>query len=168
MNNLYTRYYPSPLGVLEISSDETAICSILFQDAEKLASPGLAESEESNDIIDTCFQQLDEYFAGERRVFDLPLAPKGTEFQQKVWHQLGHIPFGETTSYLQMAKRLGDEKVIRAAASANGKNPISIIIPCHRVIGSDGSLVGYAGDLWRKKWLLEHERKIYGKHLTLF
>lgn len=165
---LYTQYLSSPIGILEISGTESAITSILFQTAEKRTTPALAETAESSEIIRICMQQLTEYFGGERRNFDIPLAPQGTAFQQKVWTQLGEIPFGETSSYLSLAKKLGDEKCIRAAASANGKNPISIIIPCHRVIGSDGSLVGYAGDLWRKKWLLEHERRLYGKHLSLF
>ena len=102
-------------------------------------------------------KQFEEYFNGTRKTFDIPLSPEGTEFQKKVWTELLNIPYGETTTYQQMANKLGDPKVIRAAASANGKNPISIVIPCHRVIGSDGSLTGYAGGLHRKKWLLEHE-----------
>ena len=102
-------------------------------------------------------KQFEEYFEGKRTQFDLKLAPKGTEFQKKVWNQLQEIQYGKTMTYQQMANQLGDPKVIRAAASANGKNPISIVIPCHRVIGSDGSLTGYAGGLHRKKWLLEHE-----------
>ena len=107
--------------------------------------------------IDNAIQQLESYFEGTRTSFDLKLAPEGTEFQKKVWRQLLEIPYGKTTSYQQMANKLGDPNVIRAAASANGKNPIAIVIPCHRVIGSDGSLTGYAGGLHRKKWLLEHE-----------
>lgn len=165
---LYTQYLSSPIGILEISGTESAISSILFQTSEKRTASAVAETSESSEIIRLCMQQLTEYFAGERREFDIPLSPKGTEFQQKVWKQLKEIPFGETSSYLSLAKKLGDEKCIRAAAAANGKNPITIILPCHRVIGSDGSLVGYAGDLWRKKWLLEHERVLYGKHLSLF
>ena len=101
--------------------------------------------------------QLQEYFDGKRTDFTFKLNLKGTDFQQKVWRELSKIPFGKTISYLDLAKKLGDPKVIRAAASANGKNPIWIVIPCHRVIGTDGSLTGYAGGLWRKKWLLEHE-----------
>ena len=101
--------------------------------------------------------QLKDYFSGIRTDFNFKLNPKGTDFQQKVWQELGNIPFGKTISYLDLAKKLGDPKVIRAAASANGKNPLWIVVPCHRVIGTDGSLTGYAGGLWRKKWLLEHE-----------
>lgn len=105
-------------------------------------------------------EQLQQYFSKKRTSFDLQLAPQGTQFQQKVWKELERIPFGRTTSYQQMAHQLGDPKVIRAAAAANGKNPISIVIPCHRVIGSDGSLTGYAGGLHRKKWLLAHESPV--------
>ena len=103
-----------------------------------------------------------------RKQFDLPLNPSGTAFQQKVWQQLIQIPFGETITYLHMAKRLGNVKSIRAAASANGKNPLAIIIPCHRVVGADGKLTGYAGGLHRKQWLLEHEAKMAGKQSKLF
>ncbi|MCK5677367.1 MAG: methylated-DNA--[protein]-cysteine S-methyltransferase, partial [Flavobacteriaceae bacterium] len=98
--------------------------------------------------------------------FDLKLNPQGTDFQQNVWNELQRIPYGKTTSYLDQSKKMGNVKAIRAIASANGKNPIWIIIPCHRVIGSDGSLTGYAGGLWRKKWLLEHENPT--KQTSLF
>ncbi|MDP5044935.1 MAG: methylated-DNA--[protein]-cysteine S-methyltransferase, partial [Leeuwenhoekiella sp.] len=104
--------------------------------------------------------QLEHYFTGDLKDFNLKLNLQGTDFQKKVWLQLARIPFGKTTSYLQMAKDLGDPKVIRAAATANGKNPIAIIVPCHRVIGSDHSMTGYAGGIWRKKWLLEHESPV--------
>ena len=102
-------------------------------------------------------EQLVAYFNGTLKAFDLPLSPAGTEFQQRVWNELLAIPFGQTHSYLDLANKLGDEKVIRAAASANGKNPIPIIIPCHRIIGSDGSLTGYSGGLEKNRWLLQHE-----------
>lgn len=103
-------------------------------------------------------KQIDEYFAGKRKQFTLSLDPSGTPFQKKVWHALSDIPYGKTISYLSLARKLGDPKAIRAVAAANGKNPLWVIIPCHRVIGSDGSLTGYAGGLWRKQWLLEHEQ----------
>jgi len=109
------------------------------------------------DCLKDCVQQLTEYFAKERTYFDLKLNPKGTEFQQKVWKALLDVPYGKTRSYLEQSKHLGDIKAIRAVASANGKNPLWIVIPCHRIIGSDGSLTGYAGGVWRKKWLLELE-----------
>ncbi|MCU0371019.1 MAG: methylated-DNA--[protein]-cysteine S-methyltransferase [Bacteroidales bacterium] len=102
-------------------------------------------------------KQLDEYFSRDRKTFDLPLDLHGTDFQRRVWNELLHIPYGKTVTYKELALKLGDIAAIRAVAAANGANPVSIIIPCHRVIGSDGSLTGYAGGLWRKKWLLEHE-----------
>jgi len=142
-------YYSSPIGILELRSTSETITSVLFTDIS-------GESPESP-VLTSAVSQLDEYFAKKRTTFDLPLAPEGTDFQKRVWSELVKIPLGETTTYLKMAKRLGDERVIRAAASANGKNPIAIIIPCHRVIGSDGKLTGYAGGLWRKEWLLKHE-----------
>lgn len=109
--------------------------------------------EELEDVV----YQLQEYFRGERKIFDLVLQPEGTDFQKKVWRALEEIPYGSTVSYLELSRDLGNEKAIRAVAAANGRNPLWIIVPCHRVIGSDGSLTGYAGGLWRKKWLLEHE-----------
>ena len=107
--------------------------------------------------LQNAVSQLNDYFEGKRTAFDFRLNPHGTEFQQKVWLALLEIPFGKTVSYLELSKKLGDIKAIRAVASANGKNPLWIVVPCHRVIGTDGSLTGYAGGLWRKKWLLEHE-----------
>ena len=107
--------------------------------------------------MEDCVFQLQEYFDGKRKAFDIKLNPEGTDFQKKVWNRLLEILYGKTLSYLELSKQLGDVKAIRAVANANGKNPIWIIIPCHRVIGSDGSLTGYAGGLSRKQWLLEHE-----------
>lgn len=149
MQTTFTQYYPSPAGLLEIIASESQITSINFVLNK--------EEENPNEITILCQQQLQEYFEGGRKHFDLPLKPKGTEFQQRVWAQLQTIPYGEVTNYLEMARRLGDEKTIRAAASANGKNPIAIVIPCHRVIGSNGDLTGYAGGLDKKRLLLEHE-----------
>lgn len=146
----FLQYVKSPLGWFEIAADNEAIVSVLFFDRKEKA-------EIHSSLTEECAQQFDEYFRSERKRFDLPLHPSGTQFQLLVWSELQKIPFGKTISYLQLARRLGDEKKIRAAGMANGKNPISIIIPCHRVIGSDGSLVGYGGGLWRKKWLLEFE-----------
>jgi methylated-DNA-[protein]-cysteine S-methyltransferase len=114
-------------------------------------------SDEIPENLKEAVSQLKDYFDGKRTDFTFKLNPKGTDFQQKVWQELLNIPFGKTINYLDLAKKLGDPKVIRAAASANGKNPLWIVVPCHRVIGTDGSLTGYAGGLWRKKWLLEHE-----------
>lgn len=147
-----TAFVETPIGILEVKGDADGLVSVLFKDSENVVV-----SEEIPSELNDTVAQLQEYFEGKRKDFDLILSPEGTNFQRRVWTQLQKIPFGKTTSYQQMANQLGDPKVIRAAASANGKNPISIIIPCHRVIGSDGSLTGYAGGLHRKKWLLEHE-----------
>lgn len=141
----------SPLGFTKIIGNDGGIVSITVLNSE----------EKITDIIplelEDCVFQLQEYFDGKRKIFDIKLNPEGTEFQKKVWNQLLEIPYGKTISYLDLSKQLGDVKAIRAVANANAKNPIWIIIPCHRVIGSDGSLTGYAGGLNRKQWLLEHE-----------
>lgn len=142
----------TPIGFLDITGNSEGLSSVIFSDIE-------ANNNSKNipEALEDAVLQLQEYFDGSRKEFTLKLAPKGTDFQKRVWEELQKITYGKTVNYLQIAKQLGDPKVIRAAASANGKNPISIIIPCHRVIGSDGSLTGYAGGLHRKKWLLEHE-----------
>lgn len=151
----------TPLGLASISGDQDGITSVsVTKESDDKPSSNIPEA--FQDIV----RQLTEYFEGERTSFDLKLNPKGTDFQKKVWNELLKIPFGKTATYLDMAKRLGDPKCIRAAASANGKNPLWIIVPCHRVIGSDGSLTGYAGGLWRKKWLLDHENPV--KQQSLF
>lgn len=145
-----TVFLKTPLGIAKITGDENGISTISVQD-EGEASVVIPE------VLQECVNQLDSYFAGKRSDFSIVLNPKGTEFQQKVWNALLEIPYGKTRSYLEQSKILGDVKAIRAVASANGKNPLWIVVPCHRVIGTDGSLTGYAGGLWRKKWLLEHE-----------
>ena len=145
-----TAYIKTPLGIAKIIGDENGISVLSVAD----------EGETSNTIpavLQEAVNQLNDYFKGKRTDFDFTLNPKGTEFQQKVWKGLLDIPFGKTCSYMDLSKKLGDVKAIRAVASANGKNPLWIVVPCHRVIGTDGSLTGYAGGLWRKKWLLEHE-----------
>ena len=146
----FSRSLLAPFGHLHIVCSSEHLLAIHF---DATAEPGAV----SNNVCEAVSGQLQEYFNGTLQVFDLPLAPIGTTFQKKVWHKLTKIHFGSTCSYLDMAKTLGDEKVIRAAANANGRNPIPIIIPCHRVIGSDGSLTGYAGGLDKKRWLLQHE-----------
>lgn len=140
----------TPLGIATIHGDENGIAVISIVD------DGVV-SEEIPMVLKEAVSQLQEYFEGKRTHFDFKMNPKGTEFQQEVWNGLLQIPFGKTMSYLDLAKQLGDVKAIRAVGSANGKNPLWIVVPCHRVIGTDGSLTGYAGGLWRKKWLLEHE-----------
>lgn len=165
MSDPITTYYHSPLGVLRISGNEQYISEIHFFDKTEVHEP---RHRHLPPVMVHCIEQLIQYFNGALRQFDLPIHQEGTAFQQDVWNQLMTIPFGKTISYLDLARQLGDPKAIRAAASANGKNQIAIIVPCHRVIGSNRSLVGYAGGLWRKKWLLEHEVKyMYGVQ-TLF
>mgnify|MGYP000353784192 CR=1 FL=1 len=141
----------SPLGFAKITGDKDGIVSVIV----------LNSNEKVTDIIpielEDCVIQLNQYFDGTRKQFNLNLNPSGTDFQKKVWKQLEQIQYGKTCSYLDLSKQLGDVKAIRAVANANGKNPLWIIVPCHRVIGSDGSLTGYAGGLHRKQWLLEHE-----------
>lgn len=141
----------TPLGFAKLKGDETGTSSFTVLNNDEKISDIIPE------VLEDSVRQLQEYFKGERNVFSLKLNPQGTDFQKRVWDKLLTIPFGKTTSYLQLSKDLGDVKAIRAVASANGKNPLWIIVPCHRVIGSDGSLTGYAGGLHRKKWLLEHE-----------
>ena len=151
MSNLKTTYYKTPIGTAEIVGDKDGIQSISVLD------DSIESSKEIPVFLQDCVTQLEEYFAGNRKEFDLKLNPQGTVFQQSVWKELLNISFGKSRTYLQQTKQIGDPKAIRAVASANGKNPIWIIVPCHRVIGSDGSLTGYASGIWRKKWLLEHE-----------
>lgn len=141
----------TPLGITLIEGDENGICKIWVLDEE------LPVTKKIPATLKNAALQLTEYFDGKRNTFDFPLNPQGTDFQKKVWKALLEIPFGKTTSYQELSIKLGDVKAIRAVASANGKNPLWVVVPCHRVIGSDGSLTGYAGGLWRKKWLLEHE-----------
>ncbi len=159
------KYFASPLGDIEIKYNSDFILHVLFM---KEGLNRMKENEGETGITNAINKQLKEYFNGELKCFDLPLQYAGTDFQKKVWTELRKIDFGKTISYLQMAKKLGDIKCIRAAASANGKNPFAIIVPCHRVIGSNGSLTGYAGGLWRKQWLLDHEAKAEGRFQKLF
>lgn len=161
-------FYQSPLGQLLICATDNYISEVIFLN-ENEPLPDLGDSEEKlTDLLRQCVDQFIEYFQGFRRKFEIPVSQKGTEFQQKVWGELLSIPFGKTISYKDLSKRLGDPKVIRAAASTNGRNKIAVIVPCHRVIGSNSDLVGYAGGLWRKKWLLAHENKVANGVLTLF
>jgi methylated-DNA-[protein]-cysteine S-methyltransferase len=145
-----TAFINSPLGIIKIQGDENGISIISVLSEGELSTKIPKELQEA-------VSQLQEYFEGKRQDFEFKLNPKGTNFQQKVWQELLNIPYGKTMSYLDLSKKLGDVKAIRAVASANGKNPLWIVVPCHRVIGTDGSLTGYAGGLWCKKWLLEHE-----------
>ena len=161
---IYINYYHSPLGLLEIRSTEDSVTSILFANSEK-------QTEEKNSlpkVMVQCIEQLDEYFLGKRKIFQVPISQSGTDFQKKVWKELEQIPYGRTISYLELSKRIGDVKSVRAAGTANGQNKISIIVPCHRVIGSNGSLVGYSGGMKNKQWLLEQESKFSSGVQKLF
>jgi len=141
----------TPLGFAKLEGDEHGLSSLIVLNND------IATSDIIPEILEDGVRQLEEYFNGERTDFSLNLNPQGTDFQKRVWNALLAIPYGKTSSYLQLSKDLGDVKAIRAVANANGKNPLWIIVPCHRVIGSDGSLTGYAGGLHRKQWLIEHE-----------
>ena len=153
-------YIHTPLGITLIEGDENGITKILVYDKDMPVSKSIPSG------LQQAVNQIKDYFEGTHADFDFKLNPQGTDFQKRVWEALLEIPFGKTMSYQDLAIKLGDVKAIRAVASANGKNPLWIVVPCHRVIGSDGSLTGYAGGLWRKKWLLEHENPV--KQQSLF
>ena len=146
-------FYETPVGKLCIGEEDGIIVRTTWS---KIPAEYILEETE---LILQCKMQLDEYFRGERKAFDLPLAPKGTDFQKKVWNALQKIPYGETKTYGEIAAAVGNPKAARAVGMANNKNPIGIIIPCHRVVGADGKLVGYAGGMDKKEWLLQLERK---------
>jgi methylated-DNA-[protein]-cysteine S-methyltransferase len=167
MESFHT-YYQSPVGLIRISGTEQYISEVSFIDSIQKPPVHLSNGNSLPAMAINAIEQIIEYFQGGRRLFDFPIYQEGTEFQSKVWHELANIPYGKTISYLELSKRLGDTKVIRAAASANGRNQVAIVIPCHRVIGSKNDLVGYGGGLWRKRWLLEHENKIANGVQTLF
>lgn len=162
MNEIYKGYLNSGAGMLEIIASDEGIKSVNFIDQIP------DEEFTQNEHVKQCIQQLSEYFNGERQTFSLKLLPDGTPFQMSVWQELQKIPFGTTISYMELAERLNNRLVIRAAGQASGKNRIAIIIPCHRVIGSSGKLTGYAGGLSRKQWLLNHERSLAKNELLLF
>jgi methylated-DNA-[protein]-cysteine S-methyltransferase len=144
-------FIKTPLGTTVITGDENGVAKISVLDEEVPVSVIIPDN------LKEAVEQLIDYFNGKRHSFDFRINPAGTDFQKKVWNALLQIPFGTTMSYHQLSVQLGDVKAIRAVASANGRNPLWIVVPCHRVIGANGSLTGYAGGLWRKKWLLEYE-----------
>lgn len=158
---IFQSTYQSPSGFLILKSDGLSVTEISFSESEL---------QEQNDcaVLLKCKQQLDDYFSGKSVGFDLPLNAEGTEFQKKVWVELLKIPYGETITYMDLAIRLGDSKAVRAVGTANGRNPIAIVIPCHRVIGAGNKLTGYAGGIWRKKILLELEMKYSIRKNLLF
>lgn len=153
-------FLKTPIGTAVIEGDEKGISCI------SISEEIVVDPVDPPVPLQEAVTQLKEYFYGERKQFELKLNPEGSEFQKKVWRQLQAIPFGHTTSYLDLSRASGNAKATRAVAAANGKNPLWIVVPCHRVIGSDGSLTGYAGGLWRKKWLLEHEQPVKQQSLT--
>lgn len=153
MEKLYYGYYKSPIGNLRIVVDENSLVALDFNEDEKKQS-------DEHSYIKEVKSQLDEYFKGKRELFDLNIKINGTDFQNKVWNELTKIPYGETISYKELATRIGNDKACRAVGNANNKNKISIVIPCHRVVGSNKKLVGYAGGLEKKEWLINHENKV--------
>jgi len=169
MNKISIQYYKSPIGELLLGSYKGKLCLADMKyrkmrtaiDARIQKGLKAKYVEESSEVIEETIKQMQEYFAGERKVFDIPLLMVGTDFQKSVWKGLMQIPYGTTASYLQLAKNIGNEKAVRAVASANGANAIAILIPCHRIIGSNGDLVGYAGGLPAKKKLLELENNLF-------
>jgi methylated-DNA-[protein]-cysteine S-methyltransferase len=160
MSKTYTSYYISPIGIIEISATERDLISVLFVDAETKISG-------TNAVLEECKKQLSEYFQGDRKDFSLPYVLVGTDFQKATWNKLKSIEYGETKSYSELAEELDSPKSARAVGTTNGKNSLLIILPCHRIVGQDGSLTGYAGGLWRKKWLLEHESGKQGGNVQL-
>jgi methylated-DNA-[protein]-cysteine S-methyltransferase len=157
---IFSTLHPSPLGDILLRADDRGHLIALYLRHDEVPGDG-------DGPFDAAREQLDAYFAGEREPFELELAPYGTPFQLRVWDELRRIPLGDTISYSELARRLGDPKLVRAVGLANGRNPLSIVIPCHRVIGADGSLVGYGGGLERKRWLLEHEAVASGRRLPV-
>lgn len=147
---MHFAYYDSPIGTVEVGGSDDAVTSLVFVEKKRRGTT-------SNAVCDEAVRQIAEYFEGKRQEFDLPIELTGTDFQQRVWSKLDAIPFGQTVSYGDVARSIGKPTASRAVGTANGSNPISIILPCHRVIGNDGSLTGYGGGLWRKEWLLKHE-----------
>ncbi len=151
MTNVYTAHWQSPMGLLRIAATDDAITEVVFADAPT------PSQDQDHPLIAECIRQLDEYFAGNRTAFELPISPKGTEFERRMWRALCSIPHGTTVSYAQLAQRIDSPKAFRAVGSACGKNPIIIIIPCHRVLGSDGGIGGFSCGLFRKRALLALE-----------
>lgn len=157
MNKFYTTY-TSPLGVMTLQANDDGMLGAWFE-TQTTQPENLGEYVEDHPILGDVITQLDEYFSGQRKIFNIPLSANGTEFQIKVWQALTTIPYGQTWSYQDLANAIGNPKAVRAVGLANGKNPVSIVVPCHRVIGKNGKLTGYAGGVERKAQLLELERR---------
>ena len=157
----YSTWFKSPIGIIVITGTEDSVVSVNFADEE-------SESPHVSDVLLQCKKELEEYFSGKRKEFSVKTEPEGTDFQKSVWAELCKVKYGDTASYIDVANKLKNPGAVRAVGLANGRNPVAIIIPCHRIIGENGKLTGYAGGLWRKQWLLEHEGNISGKNPTLF
>lgn len=157
MKRIFHRVHESPVGPLLLAVSDDGVHAVEFHASRHPVKRDARWVEADHPLLDTLAAQLDEYFAGERRDFDLPLAPEGTDFQRTVWHALARIPYGDTTSYAQLASTIGHPSAVRAVGAANGRNPIPIVLPCHRVIGADGALTGFGGGLPTKRFLLELE-----------
>lgn len=153
MNNICYGYYNSPIGTIEIQVENDELISLEFVNENK-------SEHNKSEYVDVVIKQIDEYFNGKRKKFNLNIKISGTNFQNKVWHELINIPYGETISYKDLAEKIGNDKAYRAVGNANNKNKISIVIPCHRVIGSNKKLVGYAGGVDKKKWLINFEKTV--------
>jgi methylated-DNA-[protein]-cysteine S-methyltransferase len=143
-------YFASPIGLIEIGGCSVAITSVNFVEHQR-PSPG------KNPLVSEAVDQISAYFNGSQKMFDLCIAPGGTRFQQSVWRQLTTVAYGHTASYQDIAKAVGNPRAVRAVGGANGRNPLAIVVPCHRIIGKNGGLTGYGSGLWRKQWLLRHE-----------
>lgn len=150
-SKLFKAYYNSPLGILELISDKDALRALSFKEIA-------GESNDSLPILNETIKELDSYFKGKLKQFSIPLKPDGTPFQKQVWQALRQIPYGETRSYGEVAQMISKPQASRAVGGANNRNRLAIVIPCHRIVGSKGALTGYAGELWRKEWLLKHEQ----------
>jgi methylated-DNA-[protein]-cysteine S-methyltransferase len=168
MQKSWCTYYASPLGNIKLCCSDTCITQLHFLHQEEEQTNANDLYNDAPPVLHQCLEQLIEYFQGQRKKFEVPIKQEGSDFQQRVWNELLNIPFGKKISYLTLAKKLGDPKAIRAAASTNGKNSIAVIVPCHRVIGSNNDMVGYASGIWRKRWLLEMEAKVEWGVQTLF
>ncbi|MEO3407976.1 methylated-DNA--[protein]-cysteine S-methyltransferase [Mucilaginibacter sp. CAU 1740] len=151
-----TAYFKTPVGIARIIEEEGYIASISIRDEEYEIEPA------PTSLLQSAIDQLNEYFVGERKEFTFPIKQTGSDFQQEVWDELTKIPYGATITYTQQSNQMNNPLAIRAIAAANGRNHLWVVVPCHRVIGANGSLTGYAGGIWRKKWLLEHEAKVMG------
>lgn len=156
MGKLYVSYMDTPVGLVKVVADDGSVLSVTYLAGKR--SP----DEDPNEVTRECMVQLHEYFMGSRKVFSVPIRAKGSEFQVRVWEELMKVPFGTLTTYIELARKLGDTKFTRAVGSANSRNRINILVHCHRVVGRDGHLTGYSGGLWRKQWLLKHESLVAG------